>query len=107
MLRRTTLYHFARSGLSLVGVVLLVTAEALCLKKKIAWGAYSNNLGHTNLPGWSRRRDGNHTSAERRTISNDCATCHHLLAVGGNDPRSLTELGTNPSPQFSTGGASK
>jgi hypothetical protein len=107
MLRRTTLYHFASSGLSLVGVVLLVTAEALCLKKKITWGAYSNNLGHTDFPGWSRCRHGNHTSAERRTISNDCATCHHLLAVGGNDPRSLTELGTNPSPQFSTGGASK
>jgi hypothetical protein len=74
---------------------------------KITWGTYPNNLGHTDFPGCFRCHDGNHTSADGRTISNDCATCHNLLAVSEKDPKILTELGTNPSPQISTGGASK
>jgi len=74
---------------------------------KITWGTYPNNLGHTDFPGCFRCHDGNHTSADGRTISNDCATCHNLLAVSEKDPKILTELGTNPSPQVLTGGASK
>jgi hypothetical protein len=72
---------------------------------KITWGTYPNNLGHTDFPGCFRCHDGNHTSADGRTISNDCATCHDLLAVGEKNPKILTELGMDPSPQASTGGA--
>jgi NapC/NirT cytochrome c family protein len=74
---------------------------------KITWGTYPNNLGHTDFPGCFRCHDGNHTSAEGRTISNDCATCHDLLAVGEKDPKILTQLGMNPAPQSQTGGAIK
>jgi len=73
---------------------------------KITWGTYPNNLGHTDSAGCFRCHDGNHTSADGRTISNDCATCHDLLAVGEKNPKILTELGLNPSPQSPAGGAS-
>jgi hypothetical protein len=65
---------------------------------KITWGTYPNNLGHTDYPGCFRCHDGNHTSADGRTISNDCATCHDLLAVSEKDPKILTDLGLNPTP---------
>ena len=74
---------------------------------KITWGTYPNNLGHTDYPGCFRCHDGNHTSADGRTITNDCATCHDLLAVSEKNPKILTELGLNPSPTPSTGGATK
>jgi hypothetical protein len=67
---------------------------------KISWGTYPNNLGHTDSPGCFRCHDGNHSSADGRTISNDCATCHDLLAVGEKDPKILADLGMN-SPQTS------
>ena len=63
----------------------------------VTWGTYPNNLGHTDFPGCFRCHDGNHTSASKRTISNDCSTCHNLLAVGEKDAKILTELGTDPS----------
>jgi hypothetical protein len=72
---------------------------------KITWGTYPDNLGHTDFPGCFRCHDGNHSSADGRTISNDCATCHDLLAVGEKNPRVLTELGMDPPPQGSTGSA--
>ncbi len=74
---------------------------------KITWGTYPNNLGHTDFPGCFRCHDGNHSSADGRTISNDCATCHDLLAVSEKNPKILTELGMNPSPQPTAGGATK
>jgi hypothetical protein len=74
---------------------------------KITWGTYPNNLGHTDFPGCFRCHDGNHTSADGRTISNDCAACHDLLAVSEKNPKILTELGMNPSPIPSAGGATK
>jgi cytochrome c2 len=60
---------------------------------KVAWGIYPNHLGHTDSPGCFRCHDGNHSSADGRTISNDCATCHDLLAVSEKDPKILTDLG--------------
>jgi hypothetical protein len=74
---------------------------------KITWGTYPNNLGHTDFPGCFRCHDGNHTSADGRTISNDCSTCHDLLAVSEKNPKILTDLGLNPPPPAPTGGASK
>src|SRR5215472_6650271 len=75
---------------------------------KITWGTYPNNLGHTDFPGCFRCHDGNHNSADGRTISNDCATCHDLLAVSEKNPKILTDLGMNPSPPpASTVGATK
>jgi hypothetical protein len=60
---------------------------------KMSWGAYPNNLGHTDFPGCFRCHDGSHISAEGQTISNDCTACHNLLAVQEENPKILVDLG--------------
>ena len=62
---------------------------------KVTWGTYPNNLGHMDFPGCFRCHDGDHQSADGRTIPNDCATCHDLLAVDEKDPKVLQGLGQN------------
>ncbi|HEX6894131.1 MAG TPA: NapC/NirT family cytochrome c [Bryobacteraceae bacterium] len=88
-----------------IAAVQAIYAQNIFPEMKIKWGTYPNNLGHTDFPGCFRCHDGNHTSADGRTITNDCATCHDLLAVGEKNPKILTELGINPPAQHSTGGA--
>jgi nitrate/TMAO reductase-like tetraheme cytochrome c subunit len=60
---------------------------------KVTWGSYPSNLGHMDSPGCFRCHDGNHTSADGRTISNDCSTCHDMLAMQEKNPKILTDLG--------------
>jgi hypothetical protein len=90
-----------------IGTIQSLYQQNIFPDMKITWGTYPNNLGHTDFPGCFRCHDGNHTSADGRTISNDCATCHDLLAVSEKNPKILTELGMNPSPIPSAGGATK
>jgi hypothetical protein len=59
----------------------------------INWGTYPNNLGHADFPGCFRCHDGSHSTADGRTISNDCDACHTLVAVEESDPKVLSELG--------------
>jgi hypothetical protein len=58
----------------------------------VTWGTYPNNVGHTDFPGCFRCHDGSHTSADGRTITNDCSACHTLLAVDDPNPKILSEL---------------
>jgi NapC/NirT cytochrome c family, N-terminal region len=60
---------------------------------KVTWGTYPNNLGHMDFPGCFRCHDGSHTSADGRSIPNDCATCHDLPAVDEKNPKVLSDLG--------------
>lgn len=57
---------------------------------KVDWRAYPNNIGHTVFPGCYRCHDGQHTSAEGKTIRHDCNLCHLILAQGSGDQ--LTKL---------------
>jgi nitrate/TMAO reductase-like tetraheme cytochrome c subunit len=59
----------------------------------VTWGTYPNNLGHMDFPGCFRCHDGSHTSADGRTIPNDCDTCHTMLAMEEQNPKILTDLG--------------
>jgi nitrate/TMAO reductase-like tetraheme cytochrome c subunit len=59
----------------------------------ITWGTYPNNLGHTDFPGCFRCHDGSHTSADGKTIPNDCDTCHTVLAMQEQNPKVLADLG--------------
>jgi Cytochrome c7 and related cytochrome c len=81
---------------SAISTVQSLYAQNIFPDMKITWGTYPNNLGHTDYPGCFRCHDGNHTSADGRTISNDCATCHDLLAVSEKNPKILTDLGMSP-----------
>ncbi|MBZ5527331.1 MAG: NapC/NirT family cytochrome c [Acidobacteriia bacterium] len=60
---------------------------------KLSWGTHPNNLGHNDFPGCFRCHDGSHTSADGKTIDNDCSACHALLAMEEENPKVLTDLG--------------
>jgi nitrate/TMAO reductase-like tetraheme cytochrome c subunit len=59
---------------------------------KVTWGVHPNNLGHNDSPGCFRCHDGNHTSADGQTISNDCSTCHTVVAMDEPNPKILNDL---------------
>ncbi len=59
---------------------------------QIGWGTYPNNIGHTDFPGCFRCHDSNHTSKQGATITQDCNTCHLLLAFEEESPAILEEL---------------
>jgi hypothetical protein len=64
---------------------------------KVTWGTYPNNLGHMDFPGCFRCHDGDHVSADGRSIPNDCSTCHDLLAMDEKNPKILSDLGASGS----------
>jgi hypothetical protein len=62
----------------------------------IKWGTYKNHLGHTpdmsNEIGCFRCHDEQHATRDGKTISQDCSTCHSLLAQDEKDPAILKTL---------------
>jgi formate-dependent nitrite reductase cytochrome c552 subunit len=60
---------------------------------KVTWGTYANNMGHTDATGCFRCHDDNHTTLEKKTITQDCGACHQLLAVEEVSPAVLKALG--------------
>jgi hypothetical protein len=60
---------------------------------KVTWSTYPNNLGHTDFPGCFRCHDENHATSDKKTITQDCATCHNLLSVEEAAPDVLKTLG--------------
>jgi nitrate/TMAO reductase-like tetraheme cytochrome c subunit len=58
----------------------------------IEWGTYPNHIGHETDAGCFRCHDDLHETAEGETISQDCETCHSLLAMEEEDPAILSEL---------------
>ncbi len=63
---------------------------------KVTWGTYPVNIGHTDFPGCFRCHDDAHKSADGRTVSQDCNSCHQLLAMDEAAPEILTRLGLTP-----------
>ena len=59
---------------------------------KVTWGTYPNNLGHTDFPGCFRCHDESHTTADSKTITQDCTSCHEMLAVDDPAPEVLKTL---------------
>jgi hypothetical protein len=62
---------------------------------KLSWGTYINNIGHTDFPGCFRCHDEEHTvgGGGDRKISQDCSTCHEMLAMDEAAPKILADLG--------------
>jgi NapC/NirT cytochrome c family, N-terminal region len=58
----------------------------------ITWGTYLSNIGHTDSPGCFRCHDGNHQTKGGEVISQDCNSCHSLLATDEENPKVLQEL---------------
>ncbi len=65
---------------------------------KVTWGTYPNNLGHMDAPGCFRCHDDSHATSEnqatdKKTITQDCSTCHEMLATEETSPAILKTLG--------------
>ena len=60
---------------------------------KVTWGTYPNHIGHTDFPGCYRCHDEQHASTGGKTISQDCDSCHELLAIEEEKPEILSTLG--------------
>ena len=63
----------------------------------VKWGTYLNNIGHTDSDGCFRCHDERTANSGPRTITQDCDTCHKLLAQEEESPKVLADLGlSNP-----------
>lgn len=62
---------------------------------KVKWGTYPNHLGHTDYLGCFRCHDDSHTTADKKTITQDCGACHQALAVEEESPEILKTLGVS------------
>jgi nitrate/TMAO reductase-like tetraheme cytochrome c subunit len=60
---------------------------------KVTWGTHPNHIGHQSYPGCFRCHDGDHSSKDGKSITQDCAACHNLLAVDETKPKVLSDLG--------------
>jgi nitrate/TMAO reductase-like tetraheme cytochrome c subunit len=58
-------------------------------KMNVKWGQYPNHLGHADEKGCFRCHEGT-------KISQDCNTCHSLVAMDEADPKVLKDLGVQP-----------
>jgi hypothetical protein len=59
----------------------------------ITWGTYTSHIGHTDFPGCYRCHDDAHVATDGRTISQDCSSCHEMLAFEESNPEILSSLG--------------
>jgi nitrate/TMAO reductase-like tetraheme cytochrome c subunit len=60
---------------------------------KVTWGTHPNHIGHMSYPGCFRCHDGDHAAKDGKSITQDCAACHNLLAVDDPKPKVLSDLG--------------
>ena len=60
---------------------------------KVTWGTHPNHIGHMSYPGCFRCHDGDHSAKDGKSITQDCAACHNLLAVDEAKPKVLADLG--------------
>ncbi len=58
----------------------------------VGWGTYPNHIGHVDFPGCFRCHNDEHATADGEAISQDCDTCHTLLAMEEQDPEILAQL---------------
>ena len=61
----------------------------------IGWDTYADFIGHKNGTGCFRCHDGQHSSENGQTISNDCESCHIILAENEPSPDVLSLLQKN------------
>ncbi len=84
--KRKDIEHSARG-------VLAVFNRNIFPEMNVTWGAYPNNVGHTEFPGCFRCHDDQHVSPDGAKVSQDCGSCHNLLAMEEAAPKILTDLG--------------
>jgi nitrate/TMAO reductase-like tetraheme cytochrome c subunit len=74
------------------GLVTVFTTNSFP-EMKVTWGTHPNHIGHMSYPGCFRCHDGDHVAKDGKSITQDCAACHNLLAVDEAKPKVLADLG--------------
>jgi hypothetical protein len=59
---------------------------------QVGWNTYPNHIGHERSPGCFRCHNDEHTAEDGSVISQDCDTCHSLLAMEETNPEILEML---------------
>jgi hypothetical protein len=59
---------------------------------QVWWDTYPDHIGHEQSAGCGRCHSRKMRTAERESISNDCDTCHVVLAESERDPEIMTML---------------
>ena len=59
---------------------------------RVTWGTHPNHVGHEDFPGCFRCHDESHKAKDGRTISQDCETCHAILAQEDENPAILKQI---------------
>ena len=59
-----------------------IYARTIFPEMRVDWRTHPNHAGHLYSAGCFRCHDGLHASAEGRTITKDCNTCHLIVAQG-------------------------
>jgi nitrate/TMAO reductase-like tetraheme cytochrome c subunit len=70
-----------------------IFARNVSPEMNISWGAYPNHIGHESFPGCFRCHDDTHSTPEGETISQDCGSCHEMVALEEEQPEVLNLLG--------------
>jgi hypothetical protein len=58
----------------------------------VSWGTYPNFVGHQHFEGCFRCHDDEHATEDGEAISQDCDTCHTVLAMEEEEPEILAQL---------------
>jgi len=61
-------------------------------RMNVQWGTYPDHIGHQVSDGCFRCHDDDHATADGEVISQDCSTCHALLAMEEENPEVLKML---------------
>jgi hypothetical protein len=78
--------------------VLAIYSRNVFPEMKVKWGSYPNNLGHTDFNGCFRCHDYREGDKANRSITQDCETCHKVLAEQEERPQVLANLGLTAGP---------
>jgi len=73
--------------------VQMILSHNVFPRMNVSWGTYPNNIGHDAFPGCFRCHDGQHVTKAGDSLTQDCGTCHELIAVDEQDPKIVKDIG--------------
>jgi hypothetical protein len=86
---RTNTVEFAKANPAAIQQAVSEVQKLYCQnffpEMKVDWRKYPNNIGHSIFPGCYRCHDGKHASADGKTISHNCNSCHIIIAQGAGE----------------------
>jgi hypothetical protein len=72
-----------------------IFSKTIFPEMKVDWRTHPNNIGHFYYPGCFRCHDGDHVSADGKTVRKDCEICHAVLEQqeGASNPVKMAGAG--------------